>query len=189
MRALRTNTWVAWAKHDIVLIVKRGLPGLLILFATLCMAACGGPRPRLATAPNRIVIMKSEHTMILMHGSQVLETYRVALGRGGAAGKRRNGDHRTPEGQYLIDLKKRDSRFYRAFHISYPNARDIERARNLGVDAGSGIEIHGLPPAFGWIGSFHHLIDWTDGCIALTNAEMDEMWPLVAVGTPVEIRH
>jgi murein L,D-transpeptidase YafK len=162
---------------------------LLFFFAIFCMAACESPRPTLTTTPDRIVIMKSEHMMILMHGTQMLKTYRVALGRGGLARKEQSGDHRTPEGEYVIDSKKDDSRFYRALHISYPNALDIQHARNLGVDAGSAIEIHGLPPMFAWIGRFHRLIDWTNGCIAVTNPDMAEIWPLVVVGTPVEIRH
>ena len=141
------------------------------------------------TAPDRIVIIKSDHTMILMNGTQMLKTYRVALGRGSTARKERSGDHRTPEGEYLIDSKRDHSRFYRALHISYPNALDIQRAQNLGVDAGSAIEIHGLQPVFAWLGRFHRLVNWTDGCIAVTNPEMAEIWSLVAVGTPVEIRH
>jgi murein L,D-transpeptidase YafK len=140
-------------------------------------------------APDRIVIVKSSHAMILMTGSLVLKSYKVALGRGSTGPKERSGDHKTPEGEYTIDSKRDRSRFYRALHISYPNAVDIQRAKNLGVDAGGAIEIHGLPPVLAWLGRFHLMVDWTDGCIAVTNAEMAEIWPLVAVGTPVEIRH
>jgi len=165
------------------------LAWLLLLLASLCAAACRSPEPPLAQAPDRIVIVKSEHAMILMRGSQILNTYKVALGRGSSGPKERSGDHRTPEGLYLVDSKRDHSRFYRALHISYPNAVDTQRAKNLGADAGSAIEIHGLPPVLGWLGRFHLIADWTDGCIAVTNPEMAEIWPLVAVGTPVEIRH
>ena len=127
--------------------------------------------------------------MMLMRGDQALKTYQVALGRGGADPKERTGDHRTPEGNYVIDFKRDKSRFYLALHVSYPNAIDIARARALELDAGTGIEIHGLPTVLAWVGHFHRLIDWTDGCIAVTNSEMAEIWPLVAVGTPLEIRH
>jgi murein L,D-transpeptidase YafK len=123
-----------------------------------------------------------------MRGSQVLKTYKVALGRRSEGPKERSGDHRTPEGEYVIDSKRDRSRFYRALHTSYPNAVDIQRAENLRVDAGSAIEIHGLPPLLAWLGRLHLIADWTDGCIAVTNCEMAEIWPLVAVGTPVEIR-
>jgi len=162
---------------------------LLLLLALLCTAACRHSEPALTTAPDKIVIVKSKHAMILMRGSQVLKTYTVALGRGSAAPKEQSGDHRTPEGAYLIDSKREQSRFFRALHISYPNAVDVKHASDLGVNPGSSIEIHGLPPILGWLGRLHRTADWTDGCIAVTNREMAEIWPLVAVGIPVEIRH
>jgi murein L,D-transpeptidase YafK len=165
------------------------LAWLLLLLTSLCAAACRSPEPPLVKAPDRIVIVKSAHVMFLMRGSQVLKTYKVALGRGSRGAKERSGDHRTPEGEYLVDSKRDRSRFYRALHISYPNAVDIQRAKNLGVDPGGAIEIHGLPPVLAWLGRLHLVVDWTDGCIAVTNPDMAEIWTLVAVGTPVEIRH
>ena len=93
-----------------------------------------------------------------------------------------------PEGQYVVDSKNLHSRFYLALHISYPNVVDQERARKAGVKPGGNIEIHGLGSAFGWVGSLQRQIDWTDGCIAVNNSEIEEIWALVRVGTPVEIR-
>ncbi len=134
-----------------------------------------------------IVIQKSAHVMSLMRGSQVLRTYKIALGRSPTGPKTKAGDHKTPEGMYSIDGKKPNSKFHLALHISYPSEADRERARQLGVSPGGDIEIHGLQNGLGWIGSLHRTFDWTDGCVALTNAEIEEVWNLVSVGTPVRI--
>jgi murein L,D-transpeptidase YafK len=112
----------------------------------------------------------------------------VALGRGGLAPKQREGDALTPEGRYVIDAKYDHSKYHKALHVSYPNAADRERANRLHVPPGEAIMIHGLPNGKGWVGARHRLFDWTLGCIAVTNEEIDEIWKLVPVGTPVEIR-
>lgn len=133
--------------------------------------------------------MKSAHTMSLMNNGQVLKTYKVAIGKGDTAPKEQRGDQRTPEGEYAVDEKKDVTCCFLALHLSYPNANDVEHAQQLGVDPGDLIEIHGLSKRRAWLGRFHRLFDWTDGCIALTNSEMVEIWPFVPVGTPVEILH
>lgn len=135
-----------------------------------------------------ILILKREHILELLSGGKVIRTYKVTLGRGGLAAKEREGDKLTPEGHYVIDARNADSRFYKALHISYPSADDRARAAKLGVPPGGAIMIHGLPNGLAWIGSVHRLFDWTQGCIALTDSEMGEVWDLVPVGTPVEIR-
>ena len=137
---------------------------------------------------DRILIEKSAHTMKLMRHNDVVKTYKVSLSRVPVGAKQHSGDHRVPEGQYFIDSKNRLSKFHLALHISYPNATDRQRAKKLGVDPGGNIEIHGLGTAYAWTGSLHRTIDWTDGCIAVTNPEIEEIYPLVPVGTPVEIR-
>ena len=134
-----------------------------------------------------IVVSKSAHTLSLMSGKTVLKTYHVALGRGSAKAKQVAGDNRTPEGKYIVDEKKTSTSFHRALHLSYPNADDRARAANLGKSPGGDIEIHGLPTAFAWLGTMQHTLDWTAGCIALSNDEIDEVWKMVSVGTPVEI--
>ena len=134
-----------------------------------------------------IIISKSAHTLSLMSGKTVLKTYRVAIGRGSGGRKQFAGDNRTPEDKYIIDEKNSASKFHKALHISYPNTEDKARASNLGRSPGGDIEIHGLPTAFAWVGPAQHALDWTAGCIALTNEEIDELWKMVAVGTPVEI--
>ncbi len=162
----------------------------LLVVASLLFVACraNGAAPRPAKQADRIVIEKSKRTMTLMSGTTVLKTYKVALGGQPVGAKQRIGDHKTPEGLYFVDQKKAVSQFYRALHISYPNARDKENARRLGVSPGGDIEIHGLGAKYGWVGAAHLQMDWTDGCIAVTNQEIDEIWPLVAVGTLVEIK-
>jgi murein L,D-transpeptidase YafK len=123
-----------------------------------------------------------------MNGDRTLQAYKVALGRDPVGPKILRGDHKTPEGEYVVDSKKANSRFYRALHISYPNEADRDRARKNGQNPGGDVEIHGIENGLGWIGGLHRTVDWTDGCIALTDAEMDQIWTSVDVGTPVEIR-
>jgi murein L,D-transpeptidase YafK len=137
---------------------------------------------------DKIMVVKSAHVMSLMSGSQVLRTYKIALGRSPVGAKTQRGDHKTPEGNYIVDAKKDMSRFHRALHISYPNQADRERAGRLGVNAGEDVEIHGIQNGLGWLGALHRRMDWTDGCVAMTDDEIDEIWKMVDVGTPVEIR-
>lgn len=135
-----------------------------------------------------ILILKGEHVLELISDGKVVRTYKVALGRGGLAPKEREGDERTPEGHYVIDARNSASRFYKALHISYPDANDRERAAKAGVSPGGAIMIHGLPNGLGWLGPAQRLYDWTSGCVAVTDSQMDEIWKAVPVGTPVEIR-
>ena len=137
---------------------------------------------------DRIVVHKQARTMALMRAGQVIKTYKIALGGEPVGPKIRQGDHRTPEGAYMIDSRNAHSQFHRSLHISYPNAVDKERARKLGVATGGDIYIHGLPNGYGFIGAAHRARDWTDGCIAVTDQEIEEIWRLVDDGTPVEIR-
>jgi murein L,D-transpeptidase YafK len=137
---------------------------------------------------DRIVIEKKKRTLALMAGAKILKTYKVALGGQPVGAKDRQGDHKTPEGIYSVDAKNPNSQFYKALHISYPNQVDRANARKLGVRPGGDVEIHGLGAKWGWIGAKHLLTDWTDGCIAVTNEEIDEIYLQIQVGTPVDIR-
>jgi len=118
----------------------------------------------------------------------VLRDYDVALGKNPKGAKRRNGDLRTPEGRYVLDWRIEESRFYRAIHVSYPNEQDKEFAARAGIPPGGGVMIHGLPEGESWVGDVHREFDWTNGCIGVTDDEMDEIWELVDDGTPIEIR-
>jgi murein L,D-transpeptidase YafK len=137
---------------------------------------------------DRIIIEKKARTMELVRAGQVLKTYKIALGGEPVGAKTMQGDHRTPEGDYVINSRNAHSQFHRSLHISYPNAADRERARKLGVAPGGDIYIHGLPNGYGFIGAAHRARDWTDGCIAVTDQEIEEIWKLVENGTAVEIR-
>lgn len=155
----------------------------LAIFA-FCLSAHAQPQ----VTADRIVIIKHTRTMMLMSGDKIVRTYRVSLGADPVGPKQREGDHKTPEGNYIVDSKNAHSQFYRALHLSYPNASDRARARKLGVSPGGDVEIHGLGAKYGWIGPSQRLYDWTDGCIAVTNQEIDEIFSMVRVGTRVEIK-
>jgi len=159
----------------------------ILLILALCAANWAADKSTAAKA-DRVVIVKSTRTLTLLNHGQVLKTYQVALGGDPVGAKTKAGDQKTPEGVYVIDSKNSHSRFHLALHISYPNAADRERARKLGVSPGGDVEIHGLESKYAWVGSLHRQTNWTAGCIAVTNPEIDEIWPLVPVGTPVEIR-
>ncbi len=162
-----------------------GATRLVLLLAIAAAAPSVFPQTEVA---DKILVFKKQHKMILMNRDKPLREYRIALGSVPEGAKTRQGDHRTPEGIYKIDSRNANSQFHRALHVSYPNASDIRRARKLGVSPGGNIMIHGLPNGFGSIGPAHRLRDWTDGCIAVTNAEIEEIWRLVPNGTTVEIR-
>lgn len=118
----------------------------------------------------------------------VLKTYKIALGSNSVGPKTRQGDHRTPEGVYRIDSRNAHSRYHLALHVSYPSKEDLARAQKLGVSPGGDIMIHGLPDAYAYLGALHTKYDWTDGCIAVSNPEIEEIWKLVPIGTPIEIK-
>lgn len=171
--------------------LRRLLVGSAVAVA-LALTGCSGS-PRLESAPgkqiaDRVVVVKSAHALTLYSGEQILKSYKVALGRGPSGPKDHQGDHKTPEGQYILDQKNAKSRFHLALHVSYPNAADRQRAQKEGLDPGGAIMVHGVPRGLGWLGSLQHTIDWTDGCIAVSNSEIEEIWRLVPIGTPIEIK-
>jgi murein L,D-transpeptidase YafK len=137
---------------------------------------------------DEIVIVKSQRTLTLLRRGKALKTYKVALGGQPLGAKTQLGDERTPEGSYTIDRRNARSQFHLALHISYPNPADRERAKDLGVDPGGDIMIHGLPPAWAFLGPLHRQSDWTLGCVAVTDAEIEEIWKMVPNGARVEIR-
>lgn len=137
---------------------------------------------------DRVIVMKKERTLTLISGDKVLKIYKVALGGDPIGPKRMEGDHKTPEGSYILDRRNPKSKYYRSIHISYPSEEDRERARKSGVSPGGDVMVHGLPNGFGWLGATHRTQDWTDGCIAVTDQEMDEIWNAVPDGTPIEIK-
>ena len=145
--------------------------------------------PPQAVAADRVIVKKSERKMQLVKAGQVVREYRVNLGDNPYGHKERQGDERTPEGDYVLDWRNPNSLYHRSIHISYPNAEDLTLARAKGVDPGGMVMIHGRP---NYIDSPRILAeydsrDWTNGCIAVKNAEMDEIWRAVRDGTPIRI--
>lgn len=140
--------------------------------------------------PDLVLVEKSVKKLYLINKGKVLKEYPIALGKNPVGHKKEEGDGRTPEGRYVLDWRNPDSRFYRSIHISYPNEVDRESATNHQKPAGEYIMIHGSPgwvPSSEWAANYLQKKDWTDGCIAVTNEQMDEIWQLVADGTPIEI--
>lgn len=136
---------------------------------------------------NIVKVIKSESKMLLLDGDKVIKKYHVAFGAYPKGHKQQEGDERTPEGTYILDYKKEDSSFHRAMHISYPNEQDKANAKKLGVSPGGFIMVHGQHNWLGWLAPITQRFNWTNGCIALKNSEMDEFISLVKVGTPIEI--
>jgi murein L,D-transpeptidase YafK len=137
---------------------------------------------------DKVVVLKKDRTLELLSHGKVIKTYKVALGGNPDGAKTRQGDHRTPEGVYVLDFRNAHSRFYKAIHISYPSEHDRALARQNGVSPGGDVFVHGLPNGYGAIGAAHRLKDWTDGCIAVTDGEIDEIWKAVPDGTRIEIK-
>ena len=135
-----------------------------------------------------IVVEKSKHTLTLYEMGAPVHVYQVALGPQPTGDKVRMGDGRTPEGVYHIDYKNAQSKYHMALHISYPDAAHLQRANALGVQAGGDIMIHGLPPAYKSIGADQAKYDWTEGCIAVTDQEIEQIWAAVPQGVPIQIK-
>jgi murein L,D-transpeptidase YafK len=137
---------------------------------------------------DKVVVIKSKRLMMLLREGEIVKVYKVALGKQPNGHKSKAGDKRTPEGSYILDTRNSDSKFHLALHISYPNESDMLKALKLGVPAGGDIMIHGLSDKLKNMGKLHTASDWTDGCIAVTNPEIEEIWHLVPDGTPIEIK-
>ena len=134
-----------------------------------------------------IVVEKSKRRMKVFSQGELIKTYKISLGRNPHGDKQFEGDKRTPEGLYFICDKNPNSQFHKNLGISYPNRQDIEEAKKIGQKPGGQIKIHGIKNGLGWIGRFHRIIDWTSGCIAITDKEMDELYDAVSIGTPISI--
>lgn len=170
------------------LLLRAPIRAAALIGAALIASGLFAQQPKAAEHADSVLILKKDHVLQLVAAGKVIRTYKVALGQGGLEPKRREGDGRTPEGRYVIDKRNAASEYHLSLHISYPNDDDRRRAAKLGMPPGGDIMIHGLPNGKGWLGPSHRLYDWTLGCVAVTNEEIEEIWKLVPVGTPVEIR-
>ncbi len=134
-----------------------------------------------------VLVDKSNRSLRLLNDGKTLREYSISLGKQPVGHKLYEGDQRTPEGRYILDWRNSNSKFYRSLHVSYPNRRDAARAHKLGKSPGGNIMIHGLPNEFHYAPWLYKGKDWTDGCIAVNNTEMDEIWEMVDDGTPIII--
>lgn len=170
--------------------MKTLLSFTLLLLTTVAMAA--------SYDVDEVRVFKTKHKMEMLYKGKVTKVYSVMLGRGGMEPKRQEGDLRVPEGKYILDYKNPYSNFYRSIHISYPNKEDIERAKKAGVKPGGDIMIHGMPniltefdpsPEGETVDKMLSILDWTAGCVAVTNSEMTEIYQNIEVPIKIEIFH
>jgi murein L,D-transpeptidase YafK len=152
--------------------------------APLCVLCDSSVHGSALRPADLIVVRKAQRELAIYREGQLIRSYSIALGRNPIGPKRVQGDGRTPEGRYTIDYRNDRSAYYRALHISYPTAADVRAAQRLGATPGGAIMIHGLPNGVAAVGAGE---DWTEGCIAVSNDAMDELWSLVADGTVIEI--
>jgi len=180
------------AKKAVRQMWKPWLAGLTRICPVLAMFALTGVTAQLRAETlvqaDQVIVLKHERKLYLMRQGEALKWFRIALGRYPVGQKTERGDGRTPEGIYRILGRDATSDYYRALWLSYPNSADRERAKRLGVNPGGGIMIHAVPKGYEPTGPGEPMIDWTNGCIAVTNADMDEIWARAPDGTPVEIR-
>lgn len=159
---------------------------MITISSVVAYQICYKPLPENVRA-TEIVVEKGKRSLTLLSEEILLKSYSISLGRSPVGKKQFEGDRRTPEGTYTIDWRNKKSGYHLALHISYPSRQDQANAERLGKSPGADIMIHGLPNGLGFLGPFHQLFDWTDGCIAVTDAEIEEIWRAVPDGTPIEI--
>jgi len=161
----------------------------LAAVAVVMLAGCAGSEPKQRIRADQVVVEKSKRRLMLIQNGEVIREYRIALGERPQGHKVRQGDERTPEGNYFLDWRNPNSRFHKSIHISYPNKWDSRLARLRGYDPGGMIMIHGQPNHIRSKKFKERYLsrDWTNGCIAVRNHEMDEIWRLVRYGTPIKI--
>ncbi len=140
-----------------------------------------------ASKADLVLVIKSEAMLYLVENGEVFKSFPVVFGANPVGHKKRAGDNRTPEGHYILDFKNEDSAFYKSIRISYPNEKDITRAAKRGLDPGGNIMIHGQRNGYGHLAPVMQQYNWTEGCIAVTNYQMDVIWDAVEVGTPITI--
>jgi len=176
----------------------RSLGLLLLLGCTVGLADADGvlqpqpvmlPLPALNTLPivDRVVVHKGERRLLLMHGGNIVRSYHVALGLNPIGQKERSGDFRTPEGTYHLERRNARSDYFLSIKVSYPNEADLKRAHLRHWDTGGSIMIHGLPNSLRHEPEYYQNHDWTDGCIAVSNADMTEIWMLTPDDVPIDI--
>lgn len=160
----------------------------LFMFSALLLVAIPAPAAPLSGKVTGIVVEKQKRIMTVFNGRKALKTYRIALGGNPVGHKEQEGDSRTPEGRYTIDAKNPNSSFHLSLKVSYPNRTDRQNARRKGVSPGGAIMIHGSPGGLGTLNALGFYTDWTAGCVAVSNDEIEELFAAVKIGTPITIR-
>jgi murein L,D-transpeptidase YafK len=166
--------------------VKGGAVGSLALIALLIVATPAKAVEELKA--DHLIVLKSKRLLELLYEGRVVKTYRIDLGRHPVGPKTHRGDNRTPEGIYVIDGRHATTPYHLALHVSYPNDADLARARAARLDPGGSIFIHGLPVGYDWADPVRYAKDWTEGCIAVGNGAIEEIWRATQDGTVIEIR-
>lgn len=164
-----------------------GVFGVLVASGAIWANAPLSPLPGNAKA-DLLVVEKDQRRLLAYSQGRLLRAYPVSLGRDPIGPKVRQGDRRTPEGRYVIDSHNPASAFHRSLHVSYPSAAEAATARSGGYDPGRDIMVHGIHNGLRWIGRAHRFLDWTVGCIAVTDPEIEELYRIVPDGTPIELR-
>lgn len=160
------------------------VPRILLFFISFVLiCSC-----RAEEIADLVLVEKSKHTLTLLRGGKAIATYHVVFGGNPIGHKEQEGDNRTPEGIYVLDAKNANSAYFKSIHISYPNAQDIAKAKSKGVSPGGAVMIHGQKNGFGWASFVMQRINWTAGCIALSNEDMEKVWSSVSTPTKIEIK-
>jgi len=167
----------------------------LLIISILAIATVGSYKFLYSNNPidksikiDKIIVEKSKRELQVYSNNKLIKTYKISLGRNSVGKKEFEGDNKTPEGEYVINDKNSNSKYHKNLGISYPNKQDMENAKRLGKNPGGQIKIHGIKNGLGWIGKLHLLKDWTAGCIAVSNKEIDELYDIIKVGTPIVIK-
>ena len=165
-------------------VLKRTIIISFLIFIALCYPGS----VQSSEKADLVIVIKSEYKLYLIKEGKLFAAYPVVFGANPKGHKQQQGDNRTPEGEYILDYKNVNSKYYKSIHISYPNSEDRESARKRGVSPGGDIMIHGQPNKWGKFSSITQLFNWTNGCIALSDSDMDAVWNAVDPGTPIQIR-
>lgn len=152
------------------------------------LLVCGSIQATEFPLADRILVEKAERKLHLLRDGEVFRTFDIALGVEPVGDKEQEGDQKTPEGTYVLDDRNPDSDYFLSIHISYPSAQEIRQARSRGYDPGGAIMIHGQPNIPTYSAAYYRQEDWTNGCIAVSNSDMIDIWLMTPNNVPIEIR-
>lgn len=152
------------------------------------LALCVGSPGHAIEPAESVLVVKQERRLYLLRDGETYASFPATFGTSPKGHKQEEGDGKTPEGEYVLDYKNQNSSYSLSIHVSYPNKDDAAAARKRGVSPGGNIMVHGQKAGFGWLSGLSRYINWTDGCIALSDQDMAVVWEAIEPGTPIEIR-